>query len=69
MRDSIVSPETLRHLRRRLRLSQTRFGKRLGVTRATVARWEAGVVRIPYAASLLIAAWEEEVARTGIYEL
>lgn len=40
---SIMRPKQIQELRRELRLTQDELAERLGVTRRTVIRWEAGV--------------------------
>ena len=42
------SPKSIRNLRANLKLSRAKFGKKVGVTRGTVLRWEDGEVRPNY---------------------
>jgi len=46
--------DDIRRIRKRLGLTQAAFGKRLGVTQNTVARWERGEMGISETASRLI---------------
>jgi DNA-binding transcriptional regulator YiaG len=49
-----MPPKRLRKLRDALGESQTEFAKRLGVTQATVSRWEDGELLIQGPARILI---------------
>jgi predicted ATPase/DNA-binding CsgD family transcriptional regulator/DNA-binding XRE family transcriptional regulator len=61
--DAETTPEArLRHLRARLGLSQEQLARRLGVSFATVNRWEAGRTRMSARASLALAKFEAEIA-------
>lgn len=40
-----MSPVAVRRLRRKLRLSQVRFAKKIGYARITVALWETGKLK------------------------
>jgi DNA-binding transcriptional regulator YiaG len=44
----------VRRLRKRLGLTQARFGRLLGVHRVTVARWESGVTEVQAPVAKLI---------------
>jgi transcriptional regulator with XRE-family HTH domain len=54
---NLIVGERIREIRRRLRLSQTEFARRLGVIQVSVARYEAG--RVPRAEIL------DRIARLG----
>ena len=61
--DAETTPEVrLRHLRASLGLSQEQLARRLGVSFATVNRWEAGRTRMSARASLALAEFEAEIA-------
>ena len=45
----------IERLRLELRLNQTEFGKRLGVSAMTVSRWENGVTPIPASGYIALA--------------
>ncbi len=45
-RPAAMQPDACRRVRTGLGLTQTEFGQQLGVHKATVARWEAGVLNI-----------------------
>ena len=61
--DAETTPEArLRHLRASLGLSQEQLARRLGVSFATVNRWEAGRTRMSARASLALAEFEAEIA-------
>ena len=51
-----MSPTSIRHARHQLQLTQCALASRLGVTRVTVVRWEAGTVPIRPTAALLLQA-------------
>jgi predicted ATPase/DNA-binding CsgD family transcriptional regulator/DNA-binding XRE family transcriptional regulator len=57
--------ERLRHLRRRLGLSQEQLARRLGVSFATVNRWESGRTQISARSLATLAELEESVAADG----
>ena len=40
---NVIKPAEIKLLRQRLRLSQKRLAEELGVTLATVGRWECGI--------------------------
>lgn len=42
-----MSPDSIKQMRLQLNLTQQQFAKRLGVTRATVSRWELKSGRYP----------------------
>lgn len=56
----------LRSLRRRLRLSQTEMGLQLGVSRATICRWESGLCRVHPSAARYLAVWAEDAGKTDL---
>ena len=56
-----MTGEELKTLRTRLRLTQAELGKRLGVARVTVARWELGLRRVPELAARLVQHVAKEV--------
>ena len=56
-----MTGEDLKALRTRLRLTQAELGKRLGVARVTVARWELGLRRVPELAARLVQHVAKEV--------
>ena len=61
--DAATTPEArLRHLRASLGLSQEQLARRLGVSFATVNRWEAGRTRMSARASLALAEFEAGIA-------
>ena len=49
-----ITPKTVRMLRDALAESQTAFAKRLGVTQATVSRWEDGELIVQGPAAILL---------------
>jgi DNA-binding transcriptional regulator YiaG len=49
-----LSPEDLKWIRTRFRMSQSEFADEVGVNRATVCQWEGGKKRISPMASRLI---------------
>lgn len=49
-----MAPQTVRRLRRRLGLTQSKFAAILGVSVLTVKRWEAGTTRVDGPAERLI---------------
>lgn len=53
-------PDDFRDIRIRLGLSQAEMGRALGASRPTIAKWEAGVHRIPLSAAVLAAQWDAE---------
>ena len=62
--DADAAPEVrLRRLRASLGLSQEQLARRLGVSFATVNRWETGRTRMSARASLALADFEAELAR------
>jgi len=50
----VLSPPELRRFRARHKLSQQELGQLLGLTRNTVARWEAGIRPIPQHMNLIL---------------
>ena len=56
-----MTGQELKTLRTRLRLTQAELGKRLGVARVTVARWEIGLRRVPELAARLVQHVAKEV--------
>jgi DNA-binding transcriptional regulator YiaG len=49
-----MTGEELKTLRAKLGLTQDELGKRLGVARVTVTRWEIGLRRVPELAARLV---------------
>ena len=49
-----MTPAELKAARRRLGLTQRALGEALGVSRVTIARWEAGLHPLPRAVGLLL---------------
>jgi DNA-binding transcriptional regulator YiaG len=49
-----MTPTQLKHIRKRLGLTQTGLGDLLGVDRNTITRWEMGLHPIPQTASKLL---------------
>lgn len=56
-----MAPQTVRRLRRRLGLTQSRFASIIGVSVLTVKRWEAGTTRVDGPAERLIVLLAAEV--------
>ncbi len=56
-----MTGKELKALRTRLGLTQDELGKRLGVARVTVARWEIGLRRVPELAARLVQHVTKEV--------
>ena len=56
-----MTGKELRELRTRLRLTQEELGKRLGVARVTIARWEIGLRHIAEPMARLVHYLEKEV--------
>jgi DNA-binding transcriptional regulator YiaG len=56
-----MTADTFRTLRRSLHLTQAQLAQRLGVSRATVQNWEAGIHRIPPPAAQLVETWMERI--------
>lgn len=56
-----MTDEELKALRTGLGLTQDELGKRLGVARVTVARWEIGLRRVPELAARLVQHVAKEV--------
>ena len=65
MMDVAATPGTLRAIRANLDLTQEQLAERLGVSFATVNRWEGGATRPQKAARLAIAALAAEVGVDG----
>jgi transcriptional regulator with XRE-family HTH domain len=51
--------------RKRLGLTQTKMCRLLGVSRATLARWEAGQTPVPHAVELLVPRLIKEAEEKG----
>ena len=49
-----MTPDELKRIRKRLRLTQAELAKELGVTRVSVARWEVGIYAVPEMAARLL---------------
>jgi len=62
---SLIRPEELKQIRERMGLSQRQLASRLGVARATVWRWEAGVHPVEPLSARLIEILAAAAAREG----
>jgi DNA-binding transcriptional regulator YiaG len=49
-----MTPDEVKRIRKRLRLTQAELAKELGVTRVSVARWEVGIYAVPEMAARLL---------------
>ena len=56
----VMRPEELKSMRKRLGITQEELASSLGVHRVSVARWEAGMRKIPNMLTLAIKALESE---------
>jgi transcriptional regulator with XRE-family HTH domain len=56
-----MTSKELKDLRTRLGLTQNELGKRLGIARVTVARWEIGLRKVPELAARLVQHVAKEV--------
>lgn len=62
MQDKRVTPNMVKRLRAKLKLSRKAFGKRVGVHETTVWRWENNIVTIPKSAYGTLRRLEESAA-------
>lgn len=44
-----MKPEELKKIRKELKLSQAKLAKKLKISSQTIAKWEKGLAKIPYA--------------------
>ena len=53
-RGEAMDGKTVKQIRTRLKLTQGKLAKRLGVHRQTIAKWERGTHRVPEMAAMLL---------------